>query len=104
MSVLALGPGMRLRSAACTTEVVVVRPPSSPVALTCGGAPMEDLATAAAAGAALAAGGDGTLLGKRYEDAETGLELLCTKGGSGALALDDRPLLLKGSKPLPASD
>ena len=31
----------------------------------------------------------GTLIGKRYADAETGLELLCTKGGDGSLSLGD---------------
>ena len=32
--------GSRLRSAVCSTEVIVVRAPSSDVGLTCGGAPM----------------------------------------------------------------
>ena len=30
---------------------------------------------------------EGTLLGKRYADAEVGLELLCTKAGKGTLSL-----------------
>lgn len=105
MSVVALGPGTRLRSAVCSTEVVVVRPPSQPVDLVCGGAPMVPL-DAAPAGVPVQAGapGEGTLLGKRYEHPDSGLEVLCTKGGSGALSLGGAPLGLKGTKPLPASD
>jgi hypothetical protein len=104
VSVVTLGPGTRLRSAVCGAEVVVVRPPSSPVELTCGGEPMLPLDGAPSPAGAPAGGGDGALLGKRYEDAETGLEVLCTKGGSGSLAVGDRPLVIKGAKPLPASD
>jgi hypothetical protein len=48
--------------------------------------------------------GESTLLGKRYADEELGLELLCTQGGDGALTIGDRPLLIKGAKPLPSSD
>lgn len=105
MSVITLGPGTRLRSAVCGTEVVVVRPPSAPVELVCGGQPMVPLDVAPSpAGAPAGGGGDGAQLGKRYEDAETGLEVLCTKGGTGSLAVGDRPLVIKGAKPLPASD
>ena len=35
---------------------------------------------------------------------ELGLEVLCTKGGDGALSVGDAPLLVKGAKPLPSSD
>ena len=48
--------------------------------------------------------GDGPLLGKRYADDDLGLELLCTRAGTGALTVDGRPLLVKGAKPLPSSD
>jgi hypothetical protein len=95
--------GQRLRSQACTTEVIVVRAPDHRVELTCGGHP---LATdpANGAGAANGASGGGTLLGKRYVDEPTGLEVLCVKPGSGTLAADGRDLTLKSAKPLPASD
>jgi hypothetical protein len=43
-------------------------------------------------------------MGKRYEDADLGLELLCTQPGEGALSIGDAPLLVKGAKPLPSSD
>ena len=46
----------------------------------------------------------GTLIGKRYMDAETGLEVLGSKAGKGSLSADGRLLLPKEPKPLPASD
>ena len=36
----ALKPGLRLRSAVCATEIVVLRAPPSEVELTCGGMAM----------------------------------------------------------------
>jgi len=46
----------------------------------------------------------GTLLGKRYADEARGLEVLCTKGGTGTLALDGKALTLRAATPLPSSD
>ena len=43
-------------------------------------------------------------MGKRYSDEESGLEVLCSKAGEGALAGDGRALPVKGAKPLPSSD
>jgi len=100
-----LKPGSRLRSAVCTTEVMVVMAPSGDVELTCGGAPMVDLASALAASGAPAAGlAGGTQIGKRYVNEAGDLELLCTKPGAGSLAVGTTPLQLKGAKPLPSSD
>jgi hypothetical protein len=100
-----LTPGQKLRSAVCEAQVVVVRAPSDEVDLGCGGAPMIDAASEPPTGAELDASlGDGPLIGKRYADEDAGLELLCTKGGSGALTVGGQPLALKGAKPLPASD
>ncbi|HET9773316.1 MAG TPA: hypothetical protein VFS16_20660 [Acidimicrobiia bacterium] len=96
--------GTRLRSAVCETEVIVVRPPSDPVDLRCGGAPMV-AADAPPAGPALdPAHASGTRLGKRYAHPATGLELLCTKPGDGSLSVGAEPLGLKDAKPLPSSD
>ena len=53
---------------------------------------------------ALSEASDGTALGKRYADDEIGIELLCTKAGQGDLFVDGARLLMKGAKPLPASD
>jgi hypothetical protein len=96
--------GTRLRSGVCTATVVVVRAPASPVSVECGGQPMAEGAGPAGE-AELAPGYDGgALLGKRYEDPASGLELLCTKGGAGSLSVDGRLLSVKDAKPLPASD
>jgi hypothetical protein len=46
----------------------------------------------------------GTLLGKRYADPASGLEVLCTKAGEGSLSIGDEPLAVKDAKPLPSSD
>jgi hypothetical protein len=45
-----------------------------------------------------------TLIGKRYTDESGDLELLCTKGGEGALSEGEVLLSVKGAKPLPSSD
>ena len=98
-------PGTRLRSAVCTTEVMVIQAPADDVDVRCGGAPLLDLVaqpTPGAAPAPEAAGG--TLIGKRYVSAAGDLELLCTKPGAGTLALGDIALTIKGAKPLPSSD
>ena len=46
----------------------------------------------------------GSLIGKRFADADSGLELLVTKAGAGTLALDGVAIPLKEAKPLPSSD
>jgi len=96
-----LKPGSRWKSAVSAVEVVVVRPPSTAGVLACGGVRMVPHGTAAAEGAAPS--GE-TQAGKRYYDADSGLEALCSKGGAGELAFDGRPMLLKDAKKLPASD
>lgn len=98
-------PGSRWKSAVCATEVVVVKPPKAEGTLTCGGAPMLDhKAERPAGGAPAADAAGGTLLGKRYGDDASAIELLCTKGGAGAMAFDGRPLEIRQVKALPSSD
>ncbi len=46
----------------------------------------------------------GTLMGKRYVDADGAYELLCVKPGKGSLGVDGVALVTKDAKPLPASD
>ena len=96
--------GMRLKSTVCDTEVIVVRPVEGDTDLRCGGEPMIGLEADAERGQGLLAEGPGTLLGKRYVDDRTGLELLCTKAGSGVLTVGTEILHVKATKPLPASD
>ncbi len=100
-----LKPGSRWKSAVSEVEVVVVKPPTSPVTLECGGQPMIPIDAEPTAGAALdPSQAEETLIGKRFADTTSGLELLATKGGTGTLAADGTPLPIKGAKPLPASD
>ena len=97
-------PGIRLHSTVCATTVVVVKPPADGVTLECGGAPMGEGVGTPAEGEPRTGYDQGTLLGKRYSDEASGAEVLCTKGGNGALSADGRLLELKVAKALPASD
>jgi hypothetical protein len=97
-----LTPGKRLRSRVSDTEIIVVRSPAAPVELSCGGQSMTaDLATAAAGPSTTE---NDTVLGRRYVDTDTGLEVLCTKAGAGVLSADGRQLTIKAPNALPASD
>lgn len=100
-----LRSGLRLKSAVCTTEVMVVAAPEADVEVTCGGAPLLPLGDSTQSGVKIDEGAaGGTLLGKRYVDAAGSLELLCTKPGKGSLAVGGDLLVLKAAKPLPSSD
>ena len=100
-----LKAGSRFKSAVCDTQVMVVKAPAGEFALNCGGAEMLGGTATAPAGVALdpAHAGD-TLIGKRYVNADESIELLCTKGGKGALSLNGTPLEIKQAKQLPSSD
>jgi ketosteroid isomerase-like protein len=100
-----LKPGSRWKSAVCDSEVVVVRASKTPCVLECGGHAVVAHAAERPTGLTLAADrSDGTLTGKRYVDDETGVEILCSKGGKGSLSMDGRPLQVKAAKALPSSD
>jgi len=106
-----LKPGSRWRSAVCDSEVIVVRTPSEPVLLCIGGAPVlaagtqrpanpqRPAATAPRDGLA-----DGTRLGARYTDQVSGLEVLCTRSGTGTITVAGRPAVRMSPRQLPASD
>ena len=97
-----LAPGKRLRSNVGDTEIIIVRSPATHVELSCGGQLMTaNLATAATATPST---DNDTVLGKRYVDTDTGLEVLCTKPGPGVLTADGRQLTIKAPTALPASD
>lgn len=106
ISGMQLKAGGRLRSLVCSTEVVVVKAPADDVEITCGGTPLVTLGDERPTDATRTPASDdgGSLLGKRYVDEETGIELLCSKAGSGGLAVDGRALTIKGAKPLPSTD
>lgn len=98
-----LRTGQRLHCHVCSASVVVVRAGNEPVDLQCDGRPLSETAGPASDGAG-SAGGTGTVMGKRYTDADGALELLCVRGGSGSLVAGGMPLQVKESKALPASD
>lgn len=101
----ALKAGARFKSAVCDTQVMVVKAPAGEHELCCGGAPMiAATATAPEVVALDSAHAAGTLIGKRYVNADESLELLCTKGGQGSLSLAATPLEVKQAKQLPSSD
>jgi hypothetical protein len=103
--VTALKAGARFKSAVCDTQVMVIKAPAGEFDLRCGGVRMlaasEALAPQAALDPAFAAG---TLIGKRYVNADESVELLCTKGGKGSLALGGTQMEIKQAKQLPSSD
>lgn len=105
MAKTALKAGARFKSTVCDTQVMVVKAPAGEFELSCGGAEVVGAAAAAPAGATLdPALSGGTLIGKRYVNADESLELLCTKGGKGTLSLDGTALEIKQAKQLPSSD
>ncbi|HXY75950.1 MAG TPA: hypothetical protein VEH54_03510 [Steroidobacteraceae bacterium] len=98
-------PGLRLKSAVCSTEIMVLRSPAAEAVLCCGGAEMIAAADAPASGARLdPAHAQGSLIGKRYVDEADALEILCTRGGEGSLTFNGIPLSVKQAKALPSSD
>ena len=101
-----LKPGTRLKSTVDTTEVVVVKAPARDIDVRCGGQPMVTAGSpdGGSGGSIDASHSNGTLLGKRYTDANGELELLCTKAGEGSLSDGDEPILQKDAKALPSSD
>lgn len=100
-----LKPGSRWKSAVCDAELVLVRPPKTSVVLECGGHPVAPHAGPKPESLTLSPDySGGSLAGKRYADPESGLEVLCSKGGAGSLAIDGRPIGAVEAKKLPASD
>ena len=99
-----LKAGSRIKSAVCSSELMVVVAPADDVNLTCGGAPVIDLAADASGGDIDGDHKGGTQMGKRYTNEAGDLEILCTKPGEGSLAVDGVALEIKGAKPLPSSD
>jgi hypothetical protein len=99
-----LKPGLRLRSAVCSTEVIVVRASDAELDLRCGGHPMLrfDVERSDDEHTLLSGFDRGSLLGKRY--AASGLEILCTKAGTGSISIGDEPLPTMEPRKLPSSD
>ena len=99
-----LKAGTRLRSAVCTTEIMIVAAPKEEVELTCGGAPVVEIGAEPSGGSIADDAKQGTQIGKRYVNEAGDLEVLCTKPGEGSLGANGALLVVKGAKPLPSSD
>ena len=97
--------GLRLKSSVCSTQIMVIRTPVMQADLRCGGVAMV-LPTEAALPAARLdpTQAQGTLIGKRYVDAQDRVEILCTQGGAGSLMFDGVAMTMKQAKALPSSD
>lgn len=96
--------GARLKSNVCDTEVMVISCTDPSLTITCGGAEVLDATASKSGGEINSAHADGTLLGKRYVNNTSKIELLCVKAGKGSLAANGERLSLKDAKPLPSSD
>jgi hypothetical protein len=99
--------GQQMRSVVCSGKVIVLRAPKDQGAvLSCGGQPMVDAAsdvpqqTSPTDSTLLG----GSLMGKRYSDPESGIQLLCVTSGEGSLAIDGQLLQIEAPKQLPSSD
>jgi hypothetical protein len=100
-----LRSGLRLKSSVCSTEIVVVRPGNGEIDLRCGGQPVLPFDGEPSSEATIdPTFSAGTLMGKRYADEATGLEVLVTKSGKGSLSIGNVVLPLQQAKALPASD
>ena len=98
----ALAPGKRLKSAVCTTEIMVITAPDGAVDLRCGGAAMAE--EGGGGGAVSADHASGSAIGKRYVNGDGSLEVLCVKAGDGSLSLGGDALSVKDAKKLPKTD
>jgi hypothetical protein len=98
-----LKPGLKLKSAVCDAEVMIIKAGSAS-ALTCGGVSMLGAGETAEGATANEEHLGGCQVGKRYVTGDESLEVLCVKAGKGSLAVAGEPLLVKGAKKLPSTD
>ena len=97
-----LAAGKRLKSAVCTTEIMVIAAPDGEVDLCCGGAAMSE--GGGNGGTAAADLAKGSAIGKRYVNEDGSLEVLCVKAGDGSLSVGSVALAVKDAKKLPKTD
>ncbi len=100
-----LKPGSRWKSGVCDTEVAMVKAGDGPHVLECGGHAMIPINDSRPSDIAILSNyASGSQLGKRYVEGKSGIELLCTKAGTGSLSVDGVLMEIKEAKPLPSSD
>lgn len=98
-----LTPGTRLKSAVCTTEIMVITAPPEDIEITCGGEPMGQGADADG-GSVHQDHADGSVIGKRYTNEDGSLEVLCVKAGEGSLWAGGAAMKIKDATKLPKTD
>jgi len=100
--------GGRYRSKNTTVEIIVVKGPKQEIAFTCAGEEMvgREAGPRSTAGENPpdTAAEDLLVLGKRYVDSDSGLEVLCTTAGAGPVCVDGRRMAMAEAKLLPSSD
>jgi len=96
-------PGIKLSSTVCMTQIMALRVPAAELEITCGGAPMQ-VGEPAERSTPDGTQSGGTLVGKRYVDADESMEFLCTRGGEGTVSVNGTALDIKQAKQLPSSD
>ena len=92
--------GTRLYSATSRVEVIVTRAPADDLVIACHGAPMLESESDRRPDDAT----PDVTVGKRFEDARRGLEVLCVVAGAGPLTVDGSELDMRVAKALPSSD
>jgi hypothetical protein len=98
-------PGSRLQSVTSDLEVIVVKSPAgADVDLRCGGVPLQEGGAKDSSVSADPRFAGESVLGKRYADEGSGIEVLVTKGGTGLLSLGEVLLVQMEAKKLPSSD
>ena len=95
--------GLKLKSAVCDGQIMVLRVPPSPLDIQIGGAPVL-LGVETATATLDPAHANAILTGKRYTDEAETMEFLCTKGGQGSISVNGTTLGIKTAKALPSSD
>ncbi|MGM7671125.1 hypothetical protein [Microbacterium sp. A93] len=91
--------GTRLFSTVSAIEAIIVT--GAEVELACAGEPMLTARTEASDAATE---GPELAVGKRYEDAESGLVVMVTRAGVGPITADGRELTQRAATALPSSD
>ena len=96
--------GTRWKSAACDTELIIVHAPNGESRLRVRRTSRHPVWPGRRARSRHRRAAGGTQVGKRYTDVGSGLVVLVTKAGEGALTVGDLPLELVQPKLLPSSD
>lgn len=88
-----MAAGTRLACSHCLAQFTVIRPPTSPVRITCGPREMHVLLPTEPRPFVYAVPKSIAVdVGRHYHDSESGLEVLCTHSGAGIIAVDGRAL------------